>query len=139
MPGLPVHHKPRSLPRLMSIELVMPSNHLILCRPLSCHLQTFPASGSFQMSQLFTSGSQSISDSVSSNCLKLCFGTQGRSWRLESGYKKQGTETNLLTNQKETQTYEMNLWLPGEGIVRDFAKVVYTLLYLKWRSNQDLL
>ena len=24
----------RSLPRLMSIELVMPSNHLILCRPL---------------------------------------------------------------------------------------------------------
>ena len=71
--------------------------------------------------------------------MKLCFGTQGRSWRLESGYKKQGTETNLLTNQKETQTYEMNLWLPGEGIVRDFAKVVYTLLYLKWRSNQDLL
>ena len=25
---------PRSLPRLMSIELVMPSNHLILCHPL---------------------------------------------------------------------------------------------------------
>ena len=25
---------PRSLPKLMSIELVMPSNHLILCRPL---------------------------------------------------------------------------------------------------------
>ena len=28
MPGLPVHHK------LMSIESVMPSSHLILCRPL---------------------------------------------------------------------------------------------------------
>ena len=28
-PGLPVHH--RSLPKLMSIESVMPSNHLILC------------------------------------------------------------------------------------------------------------
>ena len=31
MPGLPVHHK---LPKLMSIESVMPSNHLILCHPL---------------------------------------------------------------------------------------------------------
>ena len=34
MPGLPVHHQLRSLPKLMSIESVMPSNHLILCRPL---------------------------------------------------------------------------------------------------------
>ena len=34
MPGLPVHHQLRSLPRLMSIESVMPSNHFILCCPL---------------------------------------------------------------------------------------------------------
>ena len=34
MPGLPVHHQPRSSLRLMSIESVMPSSHLILCRPL---------------------------------------------------------------------------------------------------------
>ena len=34
MPGLPVHHQLQSLPRLMSIESVMPSNHLILCCPL---------------------------------------------------------------------------------------------------------
>ena len=33
-PGLPVHHQLRSLPKLMSIESVMPSNPLILCRPL---------------------------------------------------------------------------------------------------------
>ena len=33
-PGLPVHHKLRSLLRLMPIESVMPSSHLILCRPL---------------------------------------------------------------------------------------------------------
>ena len=32
MPGLPVHHNSRSLPKIM--ELVMPSSHLILCRPL---------------------------------------------------------------------------------------------------------
>ena len=34
MPGLPVHHWLRSLLKLMSIESVMPSNHLILCCPL---------------------------------------------------------------------------------------------------------
>ena len=34
MPGLPVHQNYRSLLRLMPIELVMPSSHLILCRPL---------------------------------------------------------------------------------------------------------
>ena len=33
-PGLPVHHQPRSSLRLTSIESVMPSSHLILCRPL---------------------------------------------------------------------------------------------------------
>ena len=33
-PGLPVHHQLPSLPKLMSIESVMPSSHLILCRPL---------------------------------------------------------------------------------------------------------
>ena len=34
MPGLSVHHQLWSLLKLMSIESVMPSNHLILCRPL---------------------------------------------------------------------------------------------------------
>ena len=34
-PGFPIHHQLLELtPKLMSIESVMPSNHLILCRPL---------------------------------------------------------------------------------------------------------
>ena len=33
--------------KLMSVESVMPSSHLILCRPLLSRLQSFPASGSF--------------------------------------------------------------------------------------------
>ena len=34
-PGLPVYHQlPEFILRLMSIKLVMPSGHLILCRPL---------------------------------------------------------------------------------------------------------
>ena len=34
MPGLPVHTQSRSSVKLVSIESVMPSSHLILCRPL---------------------------------------------------------------------------------------------------------
>ena len=47
-------------PKLMSIKSVRPSNHLFLCHPLSSCLQSFPAWGSFEMSQLFISGGQSI-------------------------------------------------------------------------------
>ena len=58
-----------SLLKLTSIELVMPSNHLILCRPFSSCLQSFPASGSFQMSQFFASGGQTIVVSASASVL----------------------------------------------------------------------
>ena len=57
----------QSLPKLMSmsIESMMPSNHLILCGSFASCLQSFPASGSFQMSQFFASGGQSIGASAS--------------------------------------------------------------------------
>ena len=42
-PGFPVHHQLLSLLKLMSIESVMPSNHLILCRPLLLLLSSFPS------------------------------------------------------------------------------------------------
>ena len=54
-------------------------------------------------------------------------------------------DTNELTYKMETdsQTSRMNLWLPGgrmgEGIVREFGMDMYTLLYLKWKTNKDLL
>ena len=44
-----------NLQKLMSIESRMPSNHLILCCPFSSCPQSFPAAGSFPMSQHFTS------------------------------------------------------------------------------------
>ena len=47
----------QSLLTLMSIQLVMPSNHPIL---FSSCLRSFPSSGSFPMSQFFASGCQSI-------------------------------------------------------------------------------
>ena len=80
-PGSPVFHHLLELLKLTSFELVMLSNHLILCYPFILCPQSFPASGSFPMSQLFTSGDQSIGASVLPvnlyNCLCrgkfLCF------------------------------------------------------------------
>ena len=60
----------RSLSKLMSIESVMPSNYLMLV-PFSSCPQSFPASGSFQMSQLFASGGQSIGVSASTSVLPV--------------------------------------------------------------------
>ena len=58
---------------LTSIVLMMPSNHLILCHPFSSCSQSFPVSGSFLMSQLFTSGGQSIGTSASASVLPMNF------------------------------------------------------------------
>ena len=43
MPALPVHHQLPELPKLMSIDSVMPSNHLILCCPLLLPPSIFPS------------------------------------------------------------------------------------------------
>ena len=61
----------RSLPKLMSIESVMPSNHLFLCHPLLLLPSIFPISGSFPISQSFTSGGQSIGASASASVLPM--------------------------------------------------------------------
>ena len=42
-PGLPVHHQLMELLKPMSIESVMPSNHLILCHPLLLLPSIFPS------------------------------------------------------------------------------------------------
>ena len=70
MPGFPVPHYFR-LPKFMSSESVMPSNHLVLCCPLLLLPSIFPASGSFPVSQLFTSGGQSIRALASASILSV--------------------------------------------------------------------
>ena len=42
-PGLPMHHQLQEFIKLMSIELVMPSIHLILCCPLLLSPSIFPS------------------------------------------------------------------------------------------------
>ena len=61
----------RSLLKLMSIESVMSSNHLILCHPLLLLPSIFQASWSFPVSQFFTSGGQSNGVSASAWVLPM--------------------------------------------------------------------
>ena len=58
-PGFPVHHQPPEFTQTHVLwvgDAIQPSHPLV---PFSSHLQPFPGSGSFQMSQFFASGGQS--------------------------------------------------------------------------------
>ena len=57
--------------KLVSIESVLPSNHLILFALFSSCPQSLPASGSFPMNWLFVSGGQSIRTSASASVLLM--------------------------------------------------------------------
>ena len=61
----------QSLFKLLSIKLVMPSSHLILCFPLLLPLSIFPSIRVFQMSQFFSSGGHSIGVSASASVLPM--------------------------------------------------------------------
>ena len=61
----------QSLLKLMSIESVMPSNHLIFCHPVLLPPSILPKLGSFPMSQFFTSGDQSVGVSASASVLPM--------------------------------------------------------------------
>ena len=64
-PGFPVLHCLPGLLKLMSIELVMPSNYLILCPRLLLLPSIFPSIRVFPMNWLFGSGGHSIGASAS--------------------------------------------------------------------------
>ena len=61
----------QSLPKLMSIESVMPSNYLILCRLLLLLPSIFSNIRSFQMSQLFAWSGQNIGVSATTSALPI--------------------------------------------------------------------
>ena len=70
-PGLPVHHQLLEFSQIhvhRVSDAIQPSHPLL---PPSPCPQTFPASGSFRMSQLFTSGGQSVGVSASASVLPM--------------------------------------------------------------------
>ena len=71
MPGFPVLQYFPELLKLMSIESRCHPTISSSVVPFSSHLQSFPTSGSFQMSQFFASGGQSIGVSASASVLSM--------------------------------------------------------------------
>ena len=70
-PAFPVHHQLTEFTQTHAhwvSDFIQPSHPVI---PFSSQLQYFKASGSFQMSQLFTSGGQSIGVSVTTSVLPM--------------------------------------------------------------------
>ena len=68
MPGFPVHHQ---LPELVQIRVHQVGDAIQLSHPLSSCLQSFPASGSFSVSQFLASGGQSVRVSASVSVLAM--------------------------------------------------------------------
>ena len=65
----------QSLLKLISIESVMPSNHLILCRPFLLLISVFPSIRVFSNESALRSGDQSTGTSTSASVLQV--NTQG--------------------------------------------------------------
>ena len=86
-PGLPVHHQ---LPEFTQTHVhwvgdaIQPFSSSVV--PFSCCLQSFPTSGSFQMSQFFTSGGQNIGVSASTSVLPM----NTQEWSLRRQVKQSG-------------------------------------------------
>ena len=71
MPGFPVHHQLPELPQthVHWVSGAIQPSHPVA--PFSFYLQSFPPSGSFQMSQFFASGGQNIGVSASASILPV--------------------------------------------------------------------
>ena len=69
--SIPFVTNSQSLLKFMSLKLVMPSNHLILCPLLLLLSAIFPIIRVFSVSQFFTSSGQSIGASPSASVLPM--------------------------------------------------------------------
>ena len=73
MPNLPIHHQLLEFTQTHPLSWWCHPTISSSAVPFSSCLQSFPASGSFQMSRFFTSGSQSIGVSASASVLPMNF------------------------------------------------------------------
>ena len=95
----------QGLLKLMSIESVMPSNHLILCHPVLLLPSIFTNIRSFPMSQLFASGGQSVGASVSASVFPMNIqgwfplGLTGLISLLSKGFSRVFSSTTIWKHQ----------------------------------------
>ena len=115
-----------------SVELVMPSNHLILCRPLLLPPQSVPASGSFPMSQLFSSGGQTIGAPVSASVLPVNIQAWlPKDWLVWSPCCPRDSQESFPTPQfKSVHSSALSLYGPALIFVHDYWKK--TIALTRW-------
>ena len=140
-PGLPVHHQLLEFTQLMSVELVMPSNHLILCCLLLSCLQSFPASGSLSMSQFFTSGGQCIGISASTSVHCSCLENPrdgGAWWAAVYGVAHSRTRLKRLSSSSSTVVKFIeteNTVVVAKGWEKRNGKLVFSGYWRTWKSS----
>ena len=112
-PGLPVHHQLPEFTKLTSIESVMPSSHLILCRPLLLLPPSPPSIRVFSNeSTLHMRWPKYWSFSFRSFLPKKSQGWSPSEWTCWISFQSKGTcwilnivQMSLITKQKQTRRY----------------------------------
>ena len=137
-PGFLVHHHLPEFAKLMSIELVMLSNHLIFCQPLLLLPSIFHSISSFPVSWLFTSGGQSIGASALVLPMKIQdwfpLGLTGLIL-LSKGLSRVFSSTEVLKHQSLALSF---LYGPTLTSVHDFWKN-HSIDYTDLCQNSDVL
>ena len=103
-----------SLLKLMSIELVMPSNHLILCHPLLLLPSIFASIRSFQINQFLASGGQIIGVSASASVLPMdiqdWFPLERTGWISLQSERLSRVFSNTTVQKHEFFDAQLSLW-----------------------------
>ena len=126
----------RSLLKLLSTESVMPSNHLILCRPLLLLPSVFP---SIRVSQLFASGGQCFGVSASASVLPVniqdCFPLGLTDW-ISLKSKGPSRDFSSITVQRHQFFSTQPFLLFLSTSVRDYWKNhSFDYMELCWQSD----
>ena len=151
-PGLPVHHQLLE-PTQTHVHWVgnatQPS-HPLSSHPFFSHLQSFPASGSFPMSQLFASGGQSTGVSASASVLPV--NTQDWSpsgWTGWISLQSKGLSTvfsNTTVQKRQFLGAQLSLYKIGYLLTQCFLSLkdnvffnLFTLQNVQVKSTSDMI
>ena len=126
----------KSLLKLMSLESVMPSNHLILCCPLLLPPSIFPSIRVFSNESVLPSGGQNIGVSASVSVLPMNMqdwsplGWTGWISLLSKGFSRVFSNTTVQSVWIRTATMTSAIWLTEEYATNDLRFV--------WRRQIEL-
>ena len=122
----------QGLLKLMSIELLMPSNHLILCHPLCLLLSIFPSIRVFSnesvlctMWSTYWSFSLSISLSNEFSCRIDLFDLLAVQGTLKSLLKHHGSKASI---PRHSAFFIVQLWLPYMATGKTIALIRWTFV-----------